>query len=89
MKDIDILGVTESGKIISAQVTYKRRNDGDGKLERLKPYLENGNETIYFCRCEQAHQRDGHLVFPLELVFKDFCVNDKDGQEWFRRATGV
>jgi len=86
MKDIDILGVADSGKIISAQVTYKDFKAGDSKLKKLDAYRDA--VTIYFCRCEKAQQIDGHLVFPLEQVFEDFCDDDKEGQKWFRHATG-
>ena len=88
MKDIDILGFSEAGRIISAQVTFKTLSDGDSKLRKLDPYRSQGNETIYFCRCEEAHQINGHLVFPLKYVFDDFCIKNEGGQEWFRVATG-
>lgn|SRR5690625_432208 len=89
MKDIDILGVSETGKIISAQVTFKTLKVGDSKLRKLDPYLLQGNETIYFCRCEQTLRIEGHLVFPLKHVFDDFCLGSDAGEEWFRIATGT
>ncbi|MBS7350289.1 MAG: hypothetical protein KIG95_09085 [Comamonas sp.] len=89
MKDIDILGVSENGKIISAQVTFKRLSVGDSKLRKLDPYRLQGGATIYFCRCDQAQEINGHIVFPLQHVFDDFCMNNDSGQEWFRLATGT
>lgn len=88
MKDIDILGVAESGRIISAQVTYKSLNPSDRKLRRLDPYRTEGNETIYFCQCEQTQEINGHLIFPLKQVFDDFCLSNEEGQEWLRLAAG-
>lgn len=92
MKDIDILGVSETGKIISAQVTFKYLSDSDSKLRKLDPYLLQGNETIYFCKVrdgKQAQQIDGHIVFPLQQVFDDFCKNTDVGKEWFRLVAGT
>lgn len=88
MKDIDILGVTESGKILSAQVTYKSLEPTDRKLRKLDAYHMQGNQTIYFCRCDQAQEINGHSIFPLQQVFDDFCVSNQAGKEWYRIATG-
>jgi len=88
MKDIDILGVSESGKILSAQVTYKSLDPNGAKLRKLDPYRLQGNKTIYFCRCEQLQEINGHIIFPLQQVFNDFCVNNREGREWFKLAAG-
>lgn len=88
MKDIDILGVAESGKVLSAQVTYKWLNPTDWKLRKLDAYRMQRNDTIYFCRCDEMHEINGHIIFPLQQVFDDFCVSNQVGKEWFRIATG-
>lgn len=88
MKDIDILGVSESGKIISAQVTFKCLSANGPKLKKLDPYGAQGNDTIYFCKCKHLQEINGHLVFPLQQVFDDFCVDDPVGKEWFRLTMG-
>jgi len=88
MKDIDILGVSESGRILSAQVTYKSLNFSGPKLRKLDPYRLQGNQTIYFCQCEQPQEINGHVIFPLQQVFDDFCSSNEEGREWFRLTTG-
>lgn len=88
MKDIDILGVSEGGKILSAQVTYTRLNPSGAKLRKLDPYRSLGSETIYFCQSECMQEINGHLIFPLQQVFDDFCIDDDAGREWFRLTTG-
>jgi len=88
MKDIDILGVSENGKILSAQVTFKNLEPNGSKLKKLDPYRSEGSITIYFCKCDHPLEIKGHLIFPLQKVFKDFCIDDAEGREWFRLATG-
>lgn len=88
MKDIDILGVSESGMVISAQVTFKYLNDSSLKLKKLDAYKTQGNDTIFFCNCEDKQTINGHIIFPLQQVFDDFCVDDPVGKEWFRKAVG-
>jgi len=88
MKDIDILGVSESGKTLSVQVTYKCLHQDDPKLQKLDPYQSNGNETVFFCRCKKPQKINGHFVFPLQKVFEDFCIEDDNGRQWFERVMG-
>lgn len=88
MKDIDIFGITESGKILSAQVTYKALDPTGPKLRKLDPYRWQGNETIYFCQCEYPHEINGHIIFPLQKVFEDFCLGNEGGRAWFRLSVG-
>lgn len=88
MKDIDILAVAASGKLLSAQVTYEQLSPAGRKLRKLDPYRMQGNHTIYFCRCDRLQEINGHTVFPLQQVFDDFCINSRAGREWFRIVTG-
>lgn len=87
MKDIDIFGVSESGNVLFAQVTYKSLNDSGSKLRKLDSYRSQGNETIFFCQCDQRTEINGHMIFGLQQVFDDFCINSEEGREWFRLAT--
>ena len=86
MKDVDILGVSESGEVLSAQVTFEHLDRDGAKLSKLDPYRSEGGKTIYFCQCEGIESVKGHLVFPLQWVFQDFCIEDIEGREWFRLA---
>ncbi|SPJ32375.1 hypothetical protein [Kushneria phyllosphaerae] len=88
MKDIDILGAADSGEIISAQVTYKNFYSSDSKFKKLDPYALQGNKTIYFCQCDAMQVENGHIVFPLGIVFKEFCLESEAGKNWFFLATG-
>lgn len=89
MKDIDILGVAENGKIVSAQVTFKGIASSGGKLKKLDSYGFNGNYTLFFCSCEKPSKERGHHVFPLSWVFEEFCVGSQEGRDWFRQAVGL
>lgn len=89
MKDIDILGISDSGRILSAQVTYKNFDPNDRKLRKLDGYRTQGNETIYFCRCDKYDEVSGHIIFPLQQVFEDFCVKSEAGKGWFGAVMGV
>ncbi len=88
MKDIDVLGIAESGKVLSAQVTFKTLKPAGRKLQKLDPYRRQGNDTVYFCDCKSMQEINGHIIFPLGLVFDDFCVKSQEGKEWLRVATG-
>lgn len=87
MKDIDILGITSDGKTVCAQVTYKTFNEDQLKINKLKPYLNEHVKTIYFCRCENHIIKEGHHIFPLQVVFDEFCKKTECGRRWFDRAT--
>ncbi|APP09060.1 hypothetical protein VH1709_contig00082-0013 [Vibrio harveyi] len=89
LKDIDILGVSEDNRIISAQVTYHDLSNSAWKLSKLDAYNEEDNYTVYFCKCAQPSMVNGHIVFPIDLVFKEFCENDKHGTLWFNQVTGI
>jgi hypothetical protein len=87
LKDLDIFGITAQNDFISAQVTYHSIGAADWKLEKLNDYSKNNDFTIYFCKCEKPTIINGHIIFPLDLVFEEFCINDKLGKEWFKRVT--
>lgn len=88
LKDIDIFGISETGRIISAQVTYKLLEPNGSKLRKLDAYLQSGGHTIYFCRCKEQQEIEGHIIFPLQWVFEEFCLGDEFGKKWFELAAG-
>lgn len=91
LKDLDILAVGKDMEPISAQVTYHDINSGAAKkkLNKLNPYLEKGGKTIFFCNCESVDELNGHIIFPLKLVFKEFCENTASGAAWFNLVAGA
>lgn len=89
LKDLDIIGMTAENDLISAQVTYHSIGVSGRKLEKLNAYSKNNDFTIYFCKCEKQSIIGGHIIFPLDTVFEEFCIKDKLGKKWFKRVTGV
>lgn len=87
LKDLDIFGITDNNNYISAQVTYHSIGAADWKLKKLNSYSKKNDFTIYFCKCKEREIIDGHIIFPLDLVFEEFCTKDKLGKEWFKRVT--
>lgn len=86
MKDIDIHGVTESGLVVAAQVTFKSVDADKRKFKRLDTYLDESSATIYFCNCDAHEVINGHHVFPLKTVFDEFCTKRESGKLWLERA---
>jgi hypothetical protein len=89
LKDLDILGISDNGQIISAQVTYHKLGHADWKLNKLNDYASEISHTIYFCRCDQPQQINGHFVFPIDVVFDEFCKKSEAGQHWFKLSAGA
>lgn len=84
MKDVDIYGLAHDGKRVIAQVTYHHLHSGQAKskLRSLDTYADDGAVTVMFCRCARATQADSHLVFPLEDVYQNFCIDSEQGRAW-------
>lgn len=91
LKDLDVLAIGEDLNPISVQVTYHDINSGAAqrKLNKLTPYLEKSGKTILFCNCEAISEMNGHIIFPLEVVFKEFCGNTVSGAAWFNLVAGA
>jgi len=89
LKDLDILALGYDSKPISAQVTFHHSKSvtAKRKQEKLTPYRKNGGHTILFCKCEEIEQINGHITFPLEIVFNEFCLKSKHGSAWFDAVT--
>jgi hypothetical protein len=72
MKDVDIIGITSEGKKFFAQVTHHNVRSADPKIKALKKFSPPDQYVILFCQCEQRHERDGIIIFPIEEVFSTF-----------------
>ncbi len=84
MKDVDIVGATSEGKLIYAQVTFSRLESAGWKLAKLDAYSAENQYTILFCRCDSPSIDKSHIIFPIELVFEEFCLKSENGINWFR-----
>ncbi|WP_415768629.1 hypothetical protein [Pseudomonas sp. LB3P38] len=91
LKDLDILAIGYDGKPISAQVTYHDLTSAAAtkKLNKLDPYISEGSHTILFCKCPSIQHINGHIVFSLDQVFKEFCLNSASGRLWFKMVSGA
>ena len=83
MKDVDIVGATSEGKLIYAQVTFSRLESAGWKLAKLDAYSAENQYTILFCRCDSPSIDKSHIIFPIELVFEEFCLKSENGINWF------
>jgi hypothetical protein len=89
MKDIDIWGITESGKMLFVQVTYLRLEDCDAKLQALLKYRgPDQNKLLLFCDSPEVSDKDGVKIVPLQRCYDAF-VATPTGKVWIERATGI
>ena len=89
MRDVDVVGIADDGKMIFAQVTYGRETDVSSKLATLRKFGLSGNAyLILFCRCDVQACRDGVIVFPLQKVF-DAMTADDVGRRWLSAAVNA
>jgi hypothetical protein len=91
LKDLDILAIGQNLEPVSVQVTYHHisKSAAQSKLSKLTPYLKNGGKTILFCNCEAVETVNGHMIFPLKLVFEEFCINTVSGAAWYKIVSGA
>ena len=87
MKDVDIIGSTEDKKLIYSQVTFHKLESGKWKLNKLDNYSGSNNHTVFFCKCDNPSKINNHHIFPIDLVFEEFCINSSQGQNWFQQVT--
>lgn len=85
MRDVDIFGMTADDRIIAAQVTYLTLKRARHKLKKLDAYADSKAHTVLFCNCDVPQQVGKHHVFPLSLVFEEFCLQNEHGRRWFKR----
>ncbi len=81
LKDIDILGISDTGRRVFVQVTYRSLTDASTKLAHLKRYASRDAELLLFCAVPTRQIVDGVTVFPLEQAFSTFVGTDA-GRAW-------
>jgi len=87
MKDIDICGISESGRMILAQVTHKEFEQCSSKVEALQRYHDGRrNILILFCRCTCIGHANGITIVPLQQIYDTFTMVPK-GKVWLNRST--
>ncbi|AZZ43513.1 hypothetical protein C1896_00375 [Pseudomonadaceae bacterium SI-3] len=91
MKDLDILAIGYDSKPISAQVTFHGFSStaAKEKLKKLDAYSREGGHTLLFCRGTSVLHLNRHIIFPLETVFKEFCMSSAKGEAWFKAVAGA
>lgn len=86
MRDIDITGLADDGKMILAQVTFSPLSTVSWKIQRLLPYQETKRtHLILFCACDTPINQDGVMIFPIERAFTTFTAT-KLGKLWLERS---
>jgi hypothetical protein len=86
LKDLDILAIDGNSNPISVQVTYLNFDSDTAKkkLKKLDDYVSEGSHTVLFCKCDAIERADRHIVFPLQIVFEEFCLKSPQGKLWFK-----
>jgi len=83
LKNLDIVGITQTGEMVYSQVTYGSisQSDTQKKLDILKKYQSNNSHLILFCKVKEP-QRDGSVyIYPIDMVFADYCKTPM-GKKW-------
>ncbi len=89
MRGIDICGISSSGSVVFAQVTYLGFDHCGTKLDTLRCYRDGqGNALVLFCDCEEPEYKDGIHIIPLRKVYDAF-VATTTGKLWLERATNI
>lgn len=81
LKDIDIFGLTSTGKPLVAQVTYHHESVNK-KIDPLRKFADSGYETVLFCQTDAFKFSEGIHRAPIDRVvelFRDTAV----GRHWF------
>lgn len=86
MKDVDIVGVSSSGKKMYAQVTYGKLEEYRYKIDRLKKFKDSNVDLILFCRCDSPTVDNGITIFPIQKAFEQFTALEQ-GQRWLQAAS--
>jgi hypothetical protein len=91
MRDVDIFGITNSGRTLFAQVTFHSFESAEAKqkLAALQAYSSgNDNVLVFFCRCPVADSGKvlGRvMLISLETVYKNFTATP-DGKRWIEKS---
>jgi len=88
MRDIDIFGITTSGKNMFAQVTFRRigSKEAESKIATLANYeSDDRNILVLFCDCKDVIQEGRVRIIPIRWVYEYF-VSTPIGQVWLEKA---
>jgi hypothetical protein len=86
MRAVDICGITESGSMVFAQVTYSDLEHCGDKLDALVQYRDGDkNELVFFCNCAEPTEKNGVKIFPLSTVYAAFAAT-ATGKLWIEQA---
>lgn len=86
MKDLDICGISGSGRMMFAQVTYRDLEECGQKLKALGEYRDGQrNALVLFCRCAVSKYANGVRIVPLQIVYDTFTASSR-GKFWLERA---
>lgn len=83
MKDVDIIGLTNSGKRVLVQVTYLV--EPTWKIEKLEKYKSQKNtDLILFCKTEEPRNQNGIIIYSIDEAFKKF-TSSETGKSWIEQ----
>lgn len=81
MKDVDIVGLTDDGRKILAQVTYS--HEPPFKIEKLLKYYSEKEILILFCETKNPRIENNVLIYSIDEVFDRFATTDI-GMNWIK-----
>ena len=86
MKDIDIYGIAEDGKVICAQVTYGINKSSQRSKEiKLRGYGDANKHLVIFGSYDAVTTDDGIICCPISTVYEYFSMTP-DGKYWINFA---
>jgi hypothetical protein len=89
MKGIDICGITGTGSMVLAQVTYSDLEHCREKFDALLRYRDGKRNTlVFFCNGTELKHKDGVRILSLQSVYDSF-VATPTGKLWIERAINV
>lgn len=86
MRDIDIYGISNSGRRLFAQVTYLHTDSCESKKKALLRYRHTKNDLVLFCDCAEPAFEKGVWIVPIGDVYQGFVKNAL-GKKWLQVAT--
>ena len=86
MRDIDIFGMSDSGKPIFAQVTHSTFEQSAKKIQALLKYGDGDRgELVLFCDCPGIKRERGMFIVPLQYAYDKFSETET-GLKWLQIA---
>jgi len=86
MRCVDVCGISSTGGMIFAQVTYSDLKHCGSKFDDLLQYRdEDRNSLVFFCNGTELRHKDGVRIIPLQLVYDAF-VSTSTGKLWIQQA---